>query len=225
MRRRVRRDEGATQGRHWLMTLAIGMFGLGAALAVVGNSLVLRYGWHTNYSISRYVGLETWSTVVFMLTNMVVMLAMRRQLFALGEEMAMRKWYYWLVVAMLVALIGLSAFPVGYFDPVGADYASSTLSKVHEICARGMFIAMLIVTGVAVLNRRLPRTVRGVAGGFLVYGLFCLLGYLAKFTWFAQGVLVFESLYILGFMGWCWFYQTGEVDVTKRGRKVKDGKE
>lgn len=203
----------------WLMTVAIGMFCLGAVLAILGNGWILHYGWHVDYSISRYVGLEAWSAIVFMLTNMVVMLAMRRELFAMGAKMSARKWYYWLVVAMLIALIGLSAFPVGYFDPMGAMYASSTLSKVHEICARGMFIAMLIVTAVVVLNNKMPRMTRRIAGGFLVYGMFCLLGYLAKFRWFAQWVLVFEGLYILGFMTWCWFYEMGEKRKQEESRE------
>ena len=89
--------------KKWML-LAIGIFLVTSLLAITINSL--SYGWHIEYSISRYVGLETWSAVLFALGNIVVAGLFGKYLFAVGEAWRMPKWFYVVVVVTAMALLG-----------------------------------------------------------------------------------------------------------------------
>lgn len=197
----MRRD-GSAAMRRKLMLLAILVFLTTALCAVVVNS-ILGNGLHWNYSISRYVGLETWSAVVFALGNVFVATIMLYYLYGLGEEYGMSKWFYWVVVVMLCGLWGLSACPIGYFDPVGTYYGASAISRIHEFCSRVMFCAMLLAVSMLFYGEKMDRKRRIGAVLFIIYGLICTWAYIVDARWFINLTLIFESLYILGFMVWC----------------------
>lgn len=196
-----------------LMWMALGIFLVTSSLAVVINSLA-GAGLHFNYTISRYVGLGTWSAIVFAVGNLVVAGLMLKYLYGMADEWKMPRWVYWLIVVMLVALIGLSAYPIGYFDPAGARYGTSTPSLIHGICSRVMFAPMLVLIGMVVLCALASKQTKIAAVIFMVYGVFCLYGYFARVEWFENVVLMFESLYLFGFMVMCLMF---------KGRKAIEG--
>lgn len=181
-----------------LMLGAIGLFVLTATLAVVINTLA-GYGFHLEYSISRYVGLETWSAVLFALGNFLVAAWIAQYLDYLGRIWEMPRWFFWVIVVMVAALVGLSVCPLGYFDRAPGVKSMPTL--VHELASRLMFSMMMVVAAAMLVKGKI-----GTAGGvaFLVYGVLCVLGYLLKAPWFMNMMLIFESGYLLGFMVLCW---------------------
>lgn len=193
-----------------LMWLALGIFLTTSGLAVTINSLAIS-GLHFDYTISRYVGLRSWSAIVFAVGNFVVAGAMLKYLYGVAEVWGMPRWAYWLIVVMLVALIGLSVCPIGYFDPVGAKYGTSAPSLIHGICSRVMFFSMLVMIMTVALGALTSRRTRVLALAFVVYGLFCLYGYFSRAEWFENVVLVFESLYLVGFMVMCLGLRKKEV--------------
>lgn len=203
--------------RRWMLE-AIAIFVVTAGLAVIINSLV-GYDFHTEYSISRYVGLETWSAMLFAVGNFVVAYAILQYLYALGEAWRMSKWFYWVAVIMAIALIGLSMCPVGYFDPEWASYGASAPSRIHELCSRIMFAAMLFVTVAVALRRSTSKETRIANLVFIVYGGICLMGYLTKASWFTSAMLLFESLYLLSFMILCLFARRSVL----QAKGVNDG--
>lgn len=184
------------------MWCALAIFAVCPTLAVVVNSL-MGYGSHPNYSISRYVGLETWSALMFALGNLVVAILMIYYLYRLGEKWRMARGYYWLVVVLVIALLGLSACPIGYFDLPGEAYASSSLSIIHEVFSRMMFSVMLILVAIFVLQNQASPRIRSLGVAFLVYGAICVTGYLLHAQWFEGALLFFEATYLLGFMLIC----------------------
>ena len=186
-----------------LMFRALVTFLTVAMLAVVLNSWIWGYGWHLEYSISRYVGLETWSAVMFALVNVATMIFMLYYLFQVGEAWQMPRWYYYLVVVMAAALIGLSACPVGYFDAPGAVYASSLPSKIHEISSRTMFAMMLAVAAILAWSKRTATGAKVWCIIFVLYGLLCIYGYFSHAQWFAAVLLMLESRYLVGFIVLC----------------------
>lgn len=190
--------------RKWML-MAIGIFLTTALLAIIINSL--RYGWHWGYSISRYVGLETWSAVLFALGNVVVAGLFGKYLYTVGRAWRMPKWFYVLVVIMAAALLGLSACPIGYFDPVGAEFGTSAPSYIHKVCSRLMFACMLVMAFVWQWSNVVQLKIRRWCVTFVAYGIFCVLGYCLGSSWFFPAMLVFESVYILGFMVLCWRLQ------------------
>lgn len=187
------------------MLMAIGVFLVTSVLAIIINSL--SYGWHWGYSISRYVGLETWSAVVFALGNVVVAGLFGKYLYAVGEAWRMPKVFYVLVIVTIVALLGLSVCPIGYFDPVGAEYGMSVPSVIHKACSRLMFGCMLVMALMWQWCKEASVVVRRWCMMFVVYGVFCVVAYMLEVSWFFQAMLVFESTYILGFMVLCWRLQ------------------
>lgn len=190
--------------KRWMLE-AIGVFVSTSLLAVTFNSL--QYGWHWDYSISRYVGLETWSAILFALGNVLVAGLFGRYLYTVSEKWQMPRWFYWVTVVMAMALIGLSVCPIGYFDLVGTGYASSAPSRIHEICSRLMFFCMLLMAFTVQWRGCVQTRVRCCCVMFVLYGFLCLSGYFLKADWFVQSVLVFESAYLLGFMILCLGFQ------------------
>lgn len=197
-----------------LMFLAMAVFVLTATLAVAVNSLT-GYGLHLDYSISRYVGLETWSALMFALGNFVVAVAMLYYMYEVGQAWRMPRVFYWCVIIMAMALIGLSVCPIGYFDPAGAVYGTSAPSLIHHTCSRIMFVMMLVVVMMVVLSTRAHRETKYWGIMYLVYGIVCVLGYFTKADWFQGAMLIFESLYLLGFM---------VLGLKFKKREVEDGK-
>lgn len=196
-----------------LMRVAIAVFLATSVLAVTLNSLA-GVGLRFDYTISRYVGLKTWSAIMFALGNFVVAGAMLKYLYGVAENWKMPRWVFWLIVVMLVALIGLSVCPIGYFDPEWAKYGTSAPSLIHGLCSRTMFASMLVMMVMVVLCTLASRWTRIFAVIFLAYGIFCLYGYFSRVKWFEGAVLVFESLYLFGFMVLC---------LGLKSRKIKEG--
>lgn len=182
--------------------VAILIFVLTTVLTVAVNSY-LKQAFLPGYSISRYVGSETWSAVVFALANFVVAYCAAKYLYRVGEKWRVWRGYYWVVVLMAVGLIGLSVCPIGYFDLPGAGYATSVPSQVHEVCSRLMFVCMLVIAGMILLCQAANRVTRVVAAVYVTYGVVCVFGFLVKAPWFAQHLLVFEACYLFGFLAFC----------------------
>lgn len=198
--------------RH-LMLYAMVVFLMTGTLAVAVNSIA-GYGFHTDYSISKYVGLETWSAVMFALGNIVVAGLMLRYMYDLGETWKLPRWFFWVVVVMAAALICLSAWPVGYFDVMGAG--KSVPTRVHETSSRLMFAMMLVVATVIMKTKQAKKWCRWAGMVFLVYGVICVVGYLTHASWFMNVMLFFEAFYLLSFMVLC--FGLGE----KKSRKIKE---
>lgn len=179
-----------------LIVIAAAIFGVTSGAAIVGNSL-MGHGWHPNYSISKYVGLETWSAVLFALGNFVVAGLLGRYLFQVGRVWQMSRWYFWVIVVLVAALVGLSVWPCGYFDQHGVK---SLVTVLHEISSRTMFVGMVVVALALMSRQEMWRVTKVGAGMFVLYGLVCCLGYLTKGSWFVGPMLFFEGAYIWGFM-------------------------
>ena len=179
------------------MILALMIFLATATLAVVLNSTVGGYGWHLNWSISRYVGLELWSVMLFAIGNCFVAALMGSYLWRLGERWKMSKIYFVLVLVMAAALLWLSFCPIGFCD-VGD--MRSTVSLMHEFSSRTMFITMMLIAATIVICRRAGRLAHALNVGYRVYASFCVVGQLTRAEWFAPMVLVYESVYLIGFL-------------------------
>jgi len=166
------------------------------AIIIIANSLIqksFRIGW----SISTYVGLQTWSAVVFALSNCVVAGLLAQYLWKLGRAWSMPRLYYYCCFLAIVGLIWLSFCPVGYFD-VGGQ--TSIISFAHQIASRLMFIMMLLVAVMlAGRSKSTPRSQAALAV-FVVYAFVCVAGYMTEAVWFMPVIMVYETLYIVGFV-------------------------
>lgn len=184
--------------RRWRLFAALAVFLTVSWAAIFINSFIVgKHGWDLSWSISRYVGSETWSAVVFALANVYVGAVMGRYLWRLGTNWGMGRLYYYCVLTMVVALLMLSFCPIGYFD---IDGKKSVISFIHELSSRTMFVMMLIVVGMLARNSNSTKLTRRAAMIFLVYGAVWIGGYMTKSEWMASVMLIMESVYITSFM-------------------------
>lgn len=180
--------------------LALGVFLLTAGLGVAINSTVFGRGLRLGWSISRYVGSETWSAVIFALGNFLVVAMVGKYLWKLGDRWHMLRVYYYCAFLMCLGLILLSIFPVGYFDVVvNGVVEKSVISYAHEISSRVMFVMMMLMAAMLAGNWRACAQTRAVCVAYLVYAVFCVTGYLTAGSWFTPLILIYESVYIAAF--------------------------
>lgn len=168
-----------------------------ALAAVILNSFVLGYGLNVERSISRYVGFEVWSSVIFACGNFFAAGATGAFLWRLGELWKLPRVYYYCVMVMVLGLVGLSLCPIGLFDVNGQK---SIVSLIHELSSRTMFVMMMVVAGLLAIRPYGTRTSRILCGVYVVYGLLCTIGYLTHGSWFIPYCLVFETGYIAAFV-------------------------
>lgn len=212
MRRTIRLSEASTlRGRQFLVAGLV-IFTVTASLAVALNSSIFGHGFDVSRSISRYVGFGVWSSILFVVGNCFVVSAVVRVLFRIGEAWQMPRIFYWLALIMCVALIWLSVFPIGMFD---FDGKVSTISWMHMLGSRTLFVVMLVIAGMLAWSRYASPMTHGVCVGFMVYAAFCVVGHLMSAQWFIPYTLVFESTYILGFLVMLLFCKT------RTSRKIK----
>lgn len=172
-----------------------------AIFLVVVTAVVMIYcfrdgGFHTEYSISRYVGREMWSAGVFLVGNLVIVGLMYKYVMEVWRKYG--KLWLTLMAVMMVCFVGLSLCPLGLFDTNYGEYG--VVSSLHQIFARGMFIAMaviVLVMGVRLFGKRKKM----VWVCFAYVGLAMILGVMSVLTkvfWDLNFIL--ESLYICLFM-------------------------
>lgn len=179
--------------------LVVGLlvFATTTLLAIGLNSFVLGYGFQTVRSVSRYVGFEEWSAVMFALGNFVTAGMTMAFLWKLGELWKMPRIYYYIGFLMGIGLIWLSACPVGFFDSVEGK---SVISFMHEIASRTMFLMMLLVAVLLAMKKSYAtKTSRGLALAFALYGVICVIGYFTRSGWFMPYFMIYEVSYIVAF--------------------------
>lgn len=186
----------ATPKRSCLIA-ALAIFLIAALTAVLINSFVMGYGFSTGRSISRYVGFEMWSAVVFAVGNFFVSGVMGVFLWRLGKLWEMPRVYYYCVFLMVLGLISLSVCPIGLCD---IDGQKSLVSLIHELSSRTMFIMMMVAAGLMAMKPYGTKASCILCVTYVVYGLVCIFGYLGHEIWFESRVLIFETLYIVGFI-------------------------
>lgn len=180
-----------------LIWAALAVFVATALAAVLVNGTVFGHGFVLSRSISRYVGYETWSAVVFAIGNIFVGLCIAKYLWRLGEVWKMPKLFYICIVLMVATLWALSVCPVGFCD---FDGHVSLVSRIHEVSSRTMFIAMMLMSVMIALSKRTGVAAHVAGAAFATYAVICVAGYLLGADWFMVGTLIYESAYLVGFM-------------------------
>lgn len=212
MRRKFRLGEAQTvRGRH-LLIIGLLIFVTTSVLAVIINSHVFGHGFDVSRSISRYVGFEIWSAILFEVGNCFVAAVVGKALYKIGGAWRMSKIFYILAMLMCISLIWLSVFPIGMFD---YDGHVSTISWLHILGSRTLFITMLLTAVLIARTECASPITHGASVGYIVYAVFCVVGHLTDAEWFVPYTLVFETTYIVGFLVLLLFCKT------RTSRKIK----
>ncbi len=167
-------------------------------LVIIGYYWIFRgYAGNLVLTISRYVGLEIWTSILFFIFNIFIIILMLR--FYLFSWRNYSK--FWLFCALVQALgfIILSIFPHQSFL---SGEIGDIVSGIHIFMARMMFMAMFLMGAeqlrLIVSKKMKPPKILLV---FLLCGVFCFFGFSFQWKFVEDTILVWESLYIFLFMG------------------------
>lgn len=188
----------ASNGENTNLRLSDLIFRAGSVFTGVLVAVVVAYclrdgEFHAEYSISRYMGREAWSAVVFALCNFVVVWCLGR--YVREAWKAYGKVWLVLMIVVMACFAGLSLCPIGLFDETYGDYG--VVSVLHQIFSRGMFAAMAATAGVMGWQRRKEGKIWLVYLGYVLYAVFYGTTNVLGVFWDVNFVI--ETTYIYGF--------------------------
>lgn len=142
----------------------------------------------SSLTISRFVGLQTWSSLLFCCYNVVI----ASMLFYWLLEKSKDTGFLWrfLMSAFIVTFLALSISP--HMPDEGAS------SKVHCFFAGAMFVAMTLI-GLYKLLKSKQKADTLVSFLFVAFGIFFIIVDMAKPDWFVQSILWYETGYLYAF--------------------------
>ena len=200
--------------------LALGLapllFGLSQIVILGYNWIFKGYAGNLSLTISRYVGLNLWTSVLFAIFNTAITIIMFRYYLSLRKSRST----LWFILGCLESLsfLALSFFPHNTF--IENPDLRELINQIHVKSAHIMFISMF---GMAIETIRLsrpnhlktlqnlpllkspkrlliPKNVARICIAFILYGTFYFTAYLADWPAIKSRILILESGYIYAFM-------------------------
>lgn len=199
--------------------LALGLTPLIFALSQI---IILGYNWisqgyagNLSLTVSRYVGLNLWTSILFAAFNVVIAIVMLRYYISLRKSRS-TLWFIFGCI-QVTGFLALSIFPHNVFME---EQLREVVSNIHEISARAMFISMF---GMALETLRLsypnhpkffqnlpllkspnklsfPKITTPVCIFFIIYGIIYAIAYSTRWAPIWDYVLILETGYIYAFM-------------------------
>ena len=173
------------------------IFGL-SQVVILGYYWIFKgYAGNLSLTISKYVGLELWSSVFFAVCNLLIVILMLRYYLATWKKLSV----IWLILSLIqvIGFVGLSLCPHNAFM---GDGIRETINAVHIFMARMMFLAMF---GMMLERLRLNGLRNSISTkaclAFLGYSLIYIISYASGWSILWNMVLIWESGYIYAFMG------------------------
>ena len=178
-----------------LIHIATGVFLVTEVLVVALYVFVFGRGFNLNWSISRYMGTDYWSAILFALSNFIVVFLVLKYLLQVRKVHKLSAFWLVLVIAMVVAYVGLSICPIGLFDPYWGHFG--VVSTIHHTCAQTLFAIMAMVALGTMLVIKKGKLFIAFGVALIVYMIGSTYCYKASVGFFIDNVLIFESAYIL----------------------------
>lgn len=192
--------------------------GLAAAPAIFAFSQIVIIGYYWIFggyfgdltlTISRYVGLQLWSSILFAICNFVITGLLLRYYISVRKNFS--KVWFVLGLIEVVGFIGLSVFPhVNFVSPE----VKEVFVNIHIGFARTMFVAMFCMGLERLRIARLKdNTATKATLAFLLYGIMYITGYSAKWDVMWNTMFIWETGYIYAFMAM--------LILTRRNRRIE----
>ena len=175
--------------------MAIFIFIAVVAIITIMHSFVLGRGFHVNWSISRYMGTDFWSAIVFCLANFVVAVMTLKYLFTVKREYGLSPIFVILAVIMTALFISLSVFPVGLFDETWGNFG--LVSHLHRGSSYTLFAFLILLTLDLMIEVRKGLVMHLFGAAAVALSLFCVVSFFAGWDFFNDYMYIFESGYVL----------------------------
>ena len=150
---------------------ALKIFVLSSFVIVGVHAFFEGYGFHSEYSISRYVGLDYWSWIAFAVCNIVNGELVFRYLAGVRKQWGMSNRWWFCSLWMLLMLICLSICPVGLFDETWGEWG--VVSTIHRITSWTMFLLAVLTVIETFIKFRNSKVIRNFGLILVGYGILC----------------------------------------------------
>ena len=175
--------------------MAIFIFVTVVAIITIMHSFILGRGFHLNWSISRYMGTDFWSAIIFCLANFVVAVMTLKYLFTVKREYGLSPIFVILAVIMTVLFVLLSVFPVGLFDANWGEFG--LISHLHRGSSYTLFAFLILLTLDLMIEVRKGLVMHLFGAAAVTLSLFCVISFFAGWDFFNDYMYIFESGYVL----------------------------
>lgn len=167
------------------------------SIIVLSHSFLEGYGFHLDYTISRYLGMTYWSAILFLITSIISSIALFKFVLKFKKEHEMNVLWLAFAILMLVGLLGLSFCPIGLFDRVYGEFG--IVSRCHRFFSITMFSSSIAFAGLSFLKFKEKFTRINLAI-FAVYGTIVAISYAINNPFLMNYIFIFEGLFLIWIM-------------------------
>ena len=144
----------------------------------------------TSLTISRYVGLNLWNSLLFCACNLAIVVMVVYYLLTQADGRGL----LWRFLMYIYA----GAFMALSISPHVPD--ESMPAVIHRCFAGVMFVVMTLI-GIVQMARAERKAVLAYAMLFVIYAVFFCICDAMRLQWFLDGIFWYESAYIFAFFG------------------------
>ncbi len=168
-----------------------------ALVIVLGNSFLKNFGFHTEYTISRYIGLSTWSAILFGISSLFIFWQVLKYIIFIGKTKKMNKLWWIISIITVSALISVGLCPVGYFDQTFGDFG--TVSIIHRLSAFIMFCGSIPMILLTALKFKETKSLLIPSIIYIIYSLAFVICYSLNVEIFFNSILFSEAVFLTNF--------------------------
>ena len=171
-----------------LLWISLLLFGIGYLTIIGYYWLFGGYFGNSHFTISIFVGLQTWSVLLFCALNIIIATML---IVYIATQAKIRNFLWcFLMYLFVVAYVGLS---------LAAKIPDNTISTdIHQFFSKSLFVIITLITilTIFITNNKLTKV---LAISIAIYGIFFIICYVLKAGFFMDGILWHESAFIFVF--------------------------
>ena len=156
-------------------------------LAIVGYYwLACGYAGNVSLTISRYVGLNTWSSILFLIGNLAIIAL--SAIYMVNSGARKFSWRF-LVSAYMISFLALSICP---HIPNGDQ-----IIYIHRFFAAAMFISLCLLS-LATIDVAKNKLARIFCLSYALYGFHFIIAYANHLPYLMNSILIWEAAFVYG---------------------------
>lgn len=173
---------------NYLLWISLLLFGL-SWLVIIGYYWVFGgYFGNSSLTISIFVGLQLWTILLFCAVNIVIAIMILNYILTHAKIHSFL-WRF-LMIAFVIAFIGLSV--------AAKTPDNEMMTATHQFFSHSLFLIISLITLYTILVAK-DKLTRLVATIIACYAVFFITSYLSRADYLMNGILWYESAFIVAF--------------------------
>ncbi len=170
---------------------------LATIIIVGGHSLLGNYGFYLDHTISRYIGLGIWSSILFLAVSIFIFINIMKYLKHLKTTYKMGNFWWAIAIITMVSLLGVGLCPLGFFDQTYGDFG--LVSILHRISSSMMFCFSIVLVFLMTLKFHTEKPFFISSLLYIICGLAFIVCYMLNLSLFMNIIFIFESAFLAFF--------------------------